>query len=143
MEQEFRKPLFTRAILTSLFVGIFATLGCMFFNVVFVESTGFPLHTLINVSTLIFGVNILFVAIGFFYYGFIQMKKGELLYILIFLLLTGFCVWRGENAHRSDDPKINSEFKEQLTAIILIIGLAASVVIPLLFHSKKFEEKVI
>jgi hypothetical protein len=143
MEQDFKKPLFSKAILSSLFVGIFATLLCIFFNVVFVETTNFPLHDFINVSTLIFGVNTIFLVIGFLYYGFIQIKKGELLFIIFFVLLTALLIWRGENAHRVNDQKLNTEFREQLAGIILIIGLAASFVLPLLFHSKKFEDEVI
>ena len=93
MEEEFRKPLLTKAILTAVFVGFVATLVCIFFNVIFVESTGFPLHTLINVSTLIFGVNTIFFAIGFFYYGLMQVKRGELMFIILALLLTAFISW--------------------------------------------------
>ena len=143
MEEEFRKPLLTKAILTAVFVGFVATLVCIFFNVIFVENTRFPLHTLINVSTLIFGVNTIFFAIGFFYYGFMQIKRGELFFIILFLLLTAFFVWRGEHFHRSDDPNLNVEFREQLTVIVLIIGLTAAVLLPVLFHSRKFEDKVI
>jgi len=143
MEQDLKKPVFAKAILTAVFVGILATLLCVFFNVIFVENTGFPLHELINISTLIFGVNIIFFATGFFYYGFIQIKKGELFFIIFFLLLTAFFIWRGEHAHRSNDPKVNGEFREQLSVIILIIGLTASVLLPVLFHNKKFQDKVI
>src|SRR5215831_7652636 len=143
MEEEFRKPLLTKAILTAVFVGFVATLVCIFFNVIFVESTDFPLHTLINVSTLIFGVNIIFFAIGFFYYGLMQIKRGELIFIILSIVLTAFFVWRGEHFNRSTDPKLNSEFKEQVTVIVLIMGLTAAVLLPVLFHSRKFEDKVI
>ena len=98
MEEEFRKPLLTKAILTAVFVGFVATLVCIFFNVIFV---------------------------------------------MVSIVLTAFFVWRGEHFNRSADPKLNSEFKEQVTVIVLIIGLTAAVLLPVLFHSRKFEDKVI
>ena len=88
-------------------------------------------------------MNTIFFAIGFFYYGLMQIKRGELIFIILFIMLTAFFVWRGEYFHRSDDPKLNTEFREQLTVIVLIIGLTASVLLPVLFHNRRFEDKVI
>ena len=60
MEQEFRKSVFYRALMTSVFVGIIVTLLTLFFDLIFVESLHFPLSSIINVSSLIFAVNFLF-----------------------------------------------------------------------------------
>lgn len=143
MEQDFKKPPFTKAILTAVFVGLFTTILCLVFNIAFVKSTAFPLHSIINNSTLIFGVNIVFLVVGFVYYSFIQLKKGDLLFIIFFALLTAFLIWRSEDANRAYDHKVNTEFRELLSGTVLIIGIAATFLVPFLFHNKKFEDLVI
>lgn len=143
-DYDFKKSLFTRAMLTGLFVGIIATVFCLFYDVIFRESTRFSLGPLINVSTLIFAVNLLFFVIGIVYYGFLKaFKKGDVFFIIAFALLTIFCIWKAEGVHRSDDQLLNSEFKELLLGVIIILGVAASFAIPYLFHNKKFEENVL
>jgi hypothetical protein len=144
MQDDFKTPLFSRALLTAVFVGIVATVLSILCDIFFVKTLHFPLADYINVSTLIFGVNIAFLVIGFIYYGFVQASpKGELLFIILFIILTALGVWRAENAHRVNDRLVNSQFRNLLSAIILIIGLLAAIVIPILFHSKKFEKYVV
>ena len=56
-----------------------------------VRRTGFPLNGFINVSSIIFAVNVLFPIIGIIYYGFISSsKKADILFVILFLLLTAF-----------------------------------------------------
>ena len=144
MEQEFKTPVFSRALLTAVFVGIISTLLAMIYDIYFVETLKFPLSAYINVASLIFCVNLLFFIIGFIYYGFVsRAKKGEIIYVVIFILLTVFGVWKAEGAHRTDDLFVNVQFRNLLAGIIIIIGLLASLGIPYLFHNKKFEEFVV
>jgi hypothetical protein len=144
MENDFKTPLFSRALLTAVFVGIMATVLSILCEIYFVETLKFPLADYINVSTLIFGVNIVFLVIGFIYYGFVHARgRGVTIYIVVFLLLTIFGVWGAERIHRIDDPEVNVQFSSLLSAIIIITGVLASIVIPVLFHSKKFEKYVI
>lgn len=142
-DYDFRKNVFTRAMLTGLFVGIIATLACLFYDVIFRESTRFSLGPIINVSTLIFTVNLVFLIIGVLYYAFLKAFKGDLVFIIVFALLTIFFIWRALNVHRSPDQELNTEFKELLIGVIAIMGIGAAFLIPFLFHSKKFEEHVL
>lgn len=143
MEPSYQTP-FSKSILTALFAGIVATLICLGYNIYYRESTHFPLASIINVSSLIFFVNFLFIVIGVIYYLLIKtMKKGEMVFIILFILLTIFLGWRGTYSHRSDDPLLNHEFHHLLTVMIIVMGLAASVGVPFLFHNKKFEEHVL
>jgi hypothetical protein len=48
-----------------------------------------------------------------------------------------------KDAHRSNDPLVNKQFIGLLDGTIWINGLGAAVIIPLLFHSKKFEDGVL
>jgi hypothetical protein len=142
MDRIYSTP-FSKVILTALFVGIMTTLLCMFYDVIFRQSTGFFLSDYINVSTLIFFTNLLFLLIGMIYFIFLRIKKGEIIFIVLFLVLTAFFAFQADHAHRSDVPKLNSEFHELIVPIVIIMGLAAAVAIPFLFHNRKFEENVL
>jgi hypothetical protein len=140
----FPESVFSRTLLTSVFAGILATLACLFYDVIFRESTHFNLNPLINVSTLIFAVNLIFLVIGVLYYAFKKLfKKGDLVFSIAFIILTLFCAWRGEVAQRSADKVLNSEFHTLLLGIILIMGVSAAVIIPVLFNNRKFRDFVV
>lgn len=141
---DFPKSRFYRTMMTGFFVGFFATVLCLVFNIVFRDSTGFPLSDFINVSTIIFSVNLLFPIIGIIYYGFVSaFKRADIFFSALFTVLTIFFVWRTELVHRTADAHLNTEFRTLLLVIVLILGVSAVVFIPLLYHSKKFEESVL
>ena len=130
--------------MTCVFAGLMGTLLTMFLDLFFVESLDFPLSNIINVATLIFGVNLIFLVIGFLFYGFnASMKHGETIYIIVFVLITGFFTWKMQGVHRSDNDVINHQFRLLASGVILILGLLASVVVPILFHNKKFDKYVL
>ena len=144
MEVDFQKTIFDRSLMTSVFVGIIGTLLCMFYDLFFVEYLKYPLSTIINVASLIFGVNLVFLVIGFLYYGFISFSRyGERLYILVFIFITGFLIWKIQGAHRSDNDLVNLQFRYLSSGIIIILGLLASVAVPFLFHNKQFNKYVV
>ena len=134
---------FYRALMTAVFVGFVVTIICLFYNLYYRGTTDFIPADIINVSSLIFGVNTFFVLAGLAYALFIRGRAGDLIHMAVFVLLTLFCVWRAQFAVRSDDPLTNAEFKSLLTAIILIVGLSASFAIPFLFRNKTFEKDVV
>jgi len=141
---DFPKSKFYRALMTGFSVGFIATVVCLIYNIIYRQSTGFPLSFFINVSTLIFLVNILFPVIGIIYYGFVSaFKKADVLFMILFILLTGFFIWRTELIHRTKDHLVNTEFKNLLLGIVIILGISASVVIPFLYHNKKFEDAIL
>lgn len=135
---------FSDAILTAVFGGLITTLLSFAYYVGYKEVTGFPLSGLINVSSLIFVINTLFLVVGYIYYVFIKnFRKGDLLYIVIFVFLTGFSIYETYHIHRSENALINVQFHELLGGLLLISGIVAFVGIPLMFHSKKFKDAVI
>jgi hypothetical protein len=142
MDSTYSTP-FTKALLTGLFAGMVTTLLCFAYDIAFRESVTFSPTILINVSSMIFVINLVFLVIGIVFYGFLKLKHGELLYIIISLGLTGLSAFLAFHVHRSDDAITNMHFHQLLVPIVIIIGLGASVGIPLLWHSKKFEEHVI
>jgi len=136
---------FSKALLTGVFAGISATFICIIYNVIFRDETGFQLFNLINVSSLIFGVNIAFMLIGIIYYWFIKYGKrsGEMIYIGVFVLITIWGILKTSGIQRTDDMAANVQFHHLFIAMIIIWSIAASIGIPVLFHSKKFEEHVL
>ena len=135
---------FSKAILTGLFAGIMATVLCLAYNIFYRDSTGFALSNYINVSSLIFAVNLLFFLIGVIYYGFLRLaRSGEKIFVAVFLLLTVVLAYLGGNIHRSDIPLLNKEFHQLLLPMIIVMGLCAAIGIPFLYHNRKFEETVL
>ena len=142
MENVYTTP-FTKAILTGLFAGIVATVLCIGYEIFYRDSTGFPLSDYINVSTLIFAINLVFLVFGILYYAFARFKSGELFFAIFFLLLTAVLAFLAGGIHRSEVPSLNKEFHQLFVPMVIIMGLMAAVGIPYLYHNKKFEEHVL
>ena len=140
---DFPKSKFYQAMMTGLFVGFISTLICLVYNIIFRSSTKFDLSDIINVSSLIFIINLIFPLIGIIYYGLMNaFKKADTIFIIIFLVLTLFFVWRTELVHRTDNALLNTEFRNLLLGIVLILGVSA-LSVPFLFHNKKFRDGVL
>jgi hypothetical protein len=138
-----RYSIFFKAMMTGLFVGIIDTVICLCFNIAYRNMTGYTPSSLINVSSLIFSVNLLLLVIGIIYFVFLSLfKKGDIIYSVVFVCLTILLIWKTEGLNRFSDPKLDSGFRGLLGGIILILGLSASS-LPFLFHSRKFEESVL
>jgi hypothetical protein len=135
---------FYKAMMTGVFTGFCITIVCLCYNLIFRGNTDFIPADIINVSTIIFGINALFALVGMTYGLFLKAsRKGDLIHMAVFAALTLFCVWRVQFAVRSDNPVDNAEFRSLLTAILLIVGVSATFVIPFLFHNKTFEKDIL
>lgn len=144
MEYENFQTPFSKAFLTGLFVGIISTFICLTYNLVYRAETGFMPTAIINVASIIFGVNILFIVIGLIYYALTTVsRKGELLFIILFSLLTVFLSWKAEGVNRFTDHAMTLQFRGLLLGIVLITGIGASFWLPFLFHNKKFAKNVL
>jgi H+/gluconate symporter-like permease len=132
--------------MTALAVGIADTILCLAFNLLWRKegTIGFFSSDFINVSSIIFGINILFIVIGVVYFGFLQARvTGEVLFSIIFAALTVIGVIAAMHAHRSPDPGQNARFHVLLTGVILICGASAAIGLPLLYHSRKFGKHIL
>src|SRR6476469_39099 len=104
MDYEFHQSPLSKAILTSVFVGFFATVVCLIYNIIFRESTRYLPADFINVSSLIFVINLIFLIVGLLYFVFHRyFKKGDIVFEIIFGLLIIFCAWRADYAHMGND----------------------------------------
>jgi hypothetical protein len=144
MQSDYSNIPFSKAIMTGLFIGIIDTVICLIFNLVYRYFTGYPLSAFINVSTLIFAVNLLFPVIGIVYFLFKRaFPKNDIVFIIVFVLLTIFFSWKAESINRSPIHAFTIGFRGLLLGIVIILGGTAAFGLPLLYHSKKFEEGVL
>lgn len=142
MDYEFHQSPFSKAVLTAVFVGFFATIVCLIYNIIFRESTGYQPADYINVSSLIFAINLIFLVIGILYFVFLRsFKKGDVVFEILFAVLTIFCAWRADQAHMQN-PTLTSEFRTLLIGTIIIMGIG-TVLIPFFFRNKKFVDAVL
>lgn len=133
-----------KALMTGVFVGFSDSIICLFFNIFYRGSTDYIPADIINVSSIIFGVNSLFIIIGMIYYFFLKtMKRGEFLYMALFVLISLFCLWKVEGVNRSDVSLASAQFRGLLMGLTLIVGISATFIMPLLFHNKWFERDVL
>ncbi len=134
---------FGKAIMTGLFAGLMATLACFAFEIFYRYRTGYTPSEFINVSSIIFSVNLLLLLAGVVYYYVRKLLKwGDIYFAIVFILLTLFCIWKAEGFQRIADSRLSVEFSHLLSGTILIIGISAAIT-PILFHNKKFNELVL
>ncbi len=140
MNNHFNQIPFGEIFLTALFVGIIATMFCLGYNIWFREATYYGPSDFINVSSIIFIVNILLLLAGVVYYALKSWsRRGDLIYTLFFLLIIAFCIWKTMGIHRFADLKLNGEFIKLLGGTILIIGIAM-LCIPYIYNHKKIVD---
>jgi hypothetical protein len=134
---------FSKAMLTGLFIGIVDTLICLAYNIGYRDVTGYIPSAIINVSSLIFGVNLLLLVIGMLYFVFFKIfGRRDYVFILTILALTAFFVWKTDTGHRFADGLQNGQWKGLLGGILLILG-ASAVSLPFCLRSRFFEKYVL
>jgi hypothetical protein len=136
---------FVKALMTGLFIGIIDTIICLLYNLLYRgEGHGFFSSDIVNVSSIIFGTNLLFLVIGVIFFAFSKgAKKGEVIFSILFLVLTIIGAIAAAHVQRSADPAMNARFHGLLLGVVLIIGISAAVGMPLLYHSRKFGRYVL
>jgi hypothetical protein len=136
---------FIKALMTALFIGISDTVICLLYNLLYRDGGhGFFSSDIVNVSSIIFGTNILFLVIGVVFFVFSKgAKKGEVIFSILFLVLTIVGAIAVSHVQRSADPAMNARFHGLLEVVVLIIGISAAVGMPLLYHSRKFGQYVL
>ncbi len=138
-----RYSIFFKAMMTGLFVGIIDTLICLAYNIGYRNYTGYLPSSLINVSSLIFVVNLLLLVIGIVYFFFLRMfKLGDVFFEVVAITVTVWLIYKTAGLQRFDDPKLDSGFRGLLGGIVVILG-ASTACIPFLFRSRRFVDAMI
>ncbi len=143
MNYQYNQLPFSKPMLTGVFVGFTVTIFCLIYNVIFRTSTGFLPADFINVSTLIFGLNLIFWVIGIAYALLLQrFQKADKIFEVVFLLLMAFLIWRVAIVQRWQDAHLNAQFKILLEGILIISAIGIGL-IPLLYRHPKFTKYVL
>ena len=143
MNQDVMKNPFDKVMMTGVFIGIVITVISITFDAIFLESTSFPYTAIINVSSLIFSINLLFLVIGAIYYGFSKIKRyGNIAFAIFFALITIILLLKVRGIDRTNDLHLNIEFRALLSGIIVITAIGA-LIFPLLLNNKGFRKHVI
>jgi hypothetical protein len=138
-----RYSAFFRAMMTGLFIGIIDTIICLAYNIGYRDVTGYLPSAIINVSSLIFAVNLLLTVIGIVYYFFIRfIRKADIVYFIVFLALTAWLMEKTLTAVRFGDRQLDSGWHGLMGGIVLIVGLS-SACLPFFYRSSKFQDAVI
>jgi len=133
---------FSKALLAGVFIGFFDTLICLGYNIAYRNVTGYEPSMLINVSSLIFGVNIIFMLFGLAYSLFVKyFGRRDIFFDIVILIAAVFLGWQTEIGRRFADHVVNNEFKGLLLGVVIIIALGA-LTIPLLYRSKLLHKYV-
>jgi hypothetical protein len=133
---------FFKAMMTGLFVGIIDTLICLGYNIFYRYESGFFPSEIINVSSIIFMVNLLMLVVGLVYFCFLKFAGGNTVYVIFILALTAFLAWKSATLVRFGDSHMDGGFHGLLTGMVLILGISASL-IPVLYNHEKFLDNVI
>src|SRR6267142_564903 len=81
----------------------------------------------------------------FFLIGLVYMvirrffRSGDLIFGIIFVMLTIWMLWAIHWAHFSSDAVEDASLRGEYTGVAIIAGISASIGIPLLHRSHKFE----
>jgi hypothetical protein len=138
-----QQNMFTKAMMAGLFIGIIDTLICLAYNIGYRDFTGYAPSMLINVSSLIFAVNLLLLLTGMVYFLFRKLFwRNDFIYIALAIVFTGFLVWKTEIGHRFADATVNAESKGLLLGIVLILG-ASAISLPFFYRSKFIDKYVL
>jgi hypothetical protein len=134
---------FYSAMMTGLFVGIIDTLICLFYNVFYRSYSGFFPSELINVSSIIFAVNLLLLLLGLVFFLFIKaFKGGDGAFAVLMLVLTIIFAYKVFAGHPYSDARMDSGYHGLYGGMLIILGVSAAC-IPLLYRNKKFLDAVI
>lgn len=123
----------SKTVLAGVFAGIAGTLFNLGYDFTFRSFTRFAPAQIINVATIIFASMLFFTVAGLIYFFLSKfLKKGEILYIILFAAFTYWCSTLSMQTHRSADPKVTADFRLLLLGIVLISGALATLFIPYL-----------
>ena len=140
MNHDYQPTEFSKTLLTGVFTGIIATCVNLLYNFIYRGIEGFYLSEIINVSSIIFMTMILFVVGALAYFMLTRStKQGNLIYIVVFSILTLLCIYFSLHVNRSNNPLEIEQFRGLLLGTVALTGLMLAVLVPYLSkHSESY-----
>lgn len=130
----------SKSLMAGLATGIIATIINLIFNFVYRGITKLSLLvSVINVETIIFATMLLCIIAGLIYHFIVfYLKKSDVIYTVVFIVLTVIAVLAGFTYHRSADINVSHQFDWLYSGILIITGLSTAFMIPWLAKHKNF-----
>ncbi len=136
----YQRSLLSVSLMTAVFCGFTATVVGLLFNVIFRFATNFPISDIINVSTLIYMINILFLVAGLIFWGVKSTgSSGNIIFIAFTLVVCGIMFWLASGSQLTDVPRLIKPYRQLLNGLVLIIMLFM-LAMPMLAGNKKFQD---
>ena len=133
-----------RAFMTALFVGVADALLCLIYNVIYRSGRPYFSSEIINVSYIIFGIVFLFAMIGLVYLFALRLfRQGNLIFMFLMIVLSTLALLGIHSGNFSADLVECQSLRAEATGITIIAGFSATVFVPLLHGSHKFELYVV
>ena len=138
-DYEFEKPLLTKAIVAGVFTGIMIAVINLVYNYIYRDVTGFSPSEIFNVSSIIFCSVLISLVAGIIYFLFAKfIKKGGIIFTVLFVVLTILGIISVFNTHRSSDAHTTALFRGLYLGIIIVTGFLDSFMIPYFSKHSKF-----
>jgi hypothetical protein len=133
-----------RAFMAALFVGVADALLCLIYNVIYRSGRPYFSSSIINVSYIIFGILFLFAMIGLVYLFALRLfRQGNLIFMFLMIIVSTLAILAIHSGNFSSNLVESQSLRAEATGITVIAGFSATVGIPLLHGSHKFELYVV
>jgi hypothetical protein len=135
MKREVKKMSLPRALLAGVLCGIITALAVLLYTLFYRKETGFENLSIIGPVPIFVSIPLLLVIAGGIYFIMVHyIRKGEILFIVMFaaILFTGIAM--DINFHPETGSKLFSAPNGLLFGIELISGLAICIFLPYLAH---------
>jgi len=137
MDYNFRQTLLSKSLLSGLLAGLIAVGINTVYDYIFREMTSYSLSEVVNVAFIIFSSLIVELIAGICYYLFSKMKKGRLVYLVVFLAIMVLGIFGAFQTERSNNITNQHEFRYLFAGIMLVDGLVAAFLIPYFVNHDK------
>lgn len=132
MNYDYPQTRLSKDLLTGVFAGIVATLVNLTYDFFYRDFVKFYPSDFINVSSIIFATMLIFTIAGIIYFFLNKVKYGNIMYIVIFFVLTAICFYGSLHVIRSSNPMETQEFRGLLLGTVAVTGLLVTFFIPYL-----------
>jgi len=140
MEQrKFIAP-FAKSRLTGLFVGTMATITLLIFGLSY-KTVSLLTFGEIHVSPVLLLTFLILLTVGILVAVFRDLfRLGTLVYNVLIIGLTAFCIWKTMSIERLEGDKISVGLRTLMSAMLILLG-CASLIIPVFFNSGRMNEE--
>ncbi len=140
MNHDYQPTEFSRTLLTGVFTGIIATCVNLVYNFIYRGIEGFYPSEIINVSSIIFVTMLILVIAAIAYFALTHfVKQGNLIYIVVFGVLTLLCLYVSLHVNRSNNAVETEQFRGLLLGTVALTGIMSVVLVPYLSkHSESY-----